>query len=86
VKRAPERPTRLRESFGFCQTDVAEQVRVGNKFAEPTTLMATLVPCRKRTEAKFQTSRDIRSRHDAPFSQRTRSFGAKPHRVIAGTR
>jgi hypothetical protein len=69
VKRAPERPARLRESFGFCQTYVAEQVLVFNEFAEPTTLMASLAPHRKRTESESQKSRNTGSRHDAPFSQ-----------------
>jgi hypothetical protein len=69
VKRAPERSARLGESFGFCHAYVAEQARVINEFAEPTTLMASLAPHRKRTESKFQKSRDIGSRHDAPFSQ-----------------
>jgi hypothetical protein len=67
VKRAPERPARLGQSFGFRHAYVAEQARVFNELAEPTTLMASLAPHRKRTESRFDKSRDIGSRHDAPF-------------------
>jgi hypothetical protein len=69
MKWAPERPARLGESFGLCHAYVADQARVFNELAEPTPLLASLAPHGKRTESKFQKSRDIGNRHDAPFSQ-----------------
>jgi hypothetical protein len=86
VKRAPEGPARLGESFGLCQAHEAKQVRVFNEFVELATLIASLAPHRKGTESKFQKSKDIRSRHDAPFLKERDHSARRPHRVIARVR
>jgi hypothetical protein len=61
-------------------------MRVFEKPEQLSALPPPLVPQQKGAEGKRKPSGCARSRHDAPFPARTRSFGAKPRRVIARAR